>query len=244
MLQNLRLLAVKSLIDLNEQILRYKLYKIYQSYFPNNINAVLDVGANKGQTLSFFLKLNPQCRITSFEPNKDLFQKLTEKYKELKNVNIYNLGISDAEGEKMFQENVLDYTSTFEELNQASNYLHYKARILGVNSNEIIKKTYVVKTTTLATFINQHIQEPIDVLKIDIEGHEYAALKGLFQEPVRQSIKYIQIEDHEDDMYINKIPFEMVKKLLFENGYEVKTIIKHNFAKINEVIFYNTALSV
>lgn len=244
MLQALRLKVIKALIDLNERIFfERRLARSYKSLNGQSFKNVLDVGANKGQTISFFLKMNRQCKISSFEPNKSLFKKLNQKYGALPNVRIYNLGISDGTGEKLFQENVLDYTSTFEELNPNSKYLKNKSSILGVSPDAIVKDKYIVSTTTLAAFINEHVNETIDVLKIDIEGHEFAALKGLFAEPTKHAIKYIQIEDHTDDMYLNKTPFNAIKALLGENGFEIKYIIKHGFGNINEVIFYNTTIN-
>jgi hypothetical protein len=48
-------------------------------------------------------------------------------------IKIHNLGVSNINGELTFHENILDETSTFEELNFASKYLEKKAKILGVN---------------------------------------------------------------------------------------------------------------
>lgn len=241
MFQAIRIKLVKILIDINEKIFfERKLFKLYKKLLGKNIQMVLDVGANKGQTIDFFLRLNENCKIYAFEPNLTLYNRLLVKYKKFSNVGIQNAGISEHAGEKMFQENVLDYTSTFEELNLNSKYLQNKANILGVKSADIIKNKYIVNTTTLSDFINEKVKETIDVLKIDIEGHEYAALKGLFRLNIKYPIRYIQIEEHVDDMYLNKIPFDRIKELLAANGFTIHTTIKHGFGKINEIIFNNT----
>ena len=243
MFQLLRLKLVKALIDVNEKIFfERRLAKAYKSYFGNKVKNVIDVGANKGQTIDFFTNINPDCKVWAFEPNHTLYTNLINKYSKMPAIKIYNLGISAQAGQKLFQENVLDYTSTFEELNPDSKYLQKKSSILGVRPEDIIKDKYVVNTITLAEFINEQVHEPIDVLKIDIEGHEFAALTGLFAMPFNQPIKYIQIEDHTHDMYKNKTPFKAIEELLNSNGFKVKEIIKHGFGNINEVIFYNTLL--
>ena len=36
--------------------------------------SILDVGANKGQSIDFFLGINPKAKITAFEPNKKIQQ--------------------------------------------------------------------------------------------------------------------------------------------------------------------------
>jgi FkbM family methyltransferase len=242
MLQNIRVRLVKGLIDFNEKLFfEWKLAKAYKNLFRDNIETVLDVGANKGQSIAFFLNLNRNCTIHAFEPNTGLYHRLMRKYGTLPGVRIYNMGVSDQTGQRMFQENILDYTSSFEELNPNSKYLQNKSTILGIKSQDIIKDKYIVDTITLADFINTHVTGTVDVLKIDIEGHEYAALTGLFKTPIKHAIRFIQIENHTDDMYLNKVPFEAMRGLLAANGFNVKMIIKHGFGKINELIFYNTA---
>lgn len=243
MFTSLRLKLVKSLIDINEHLFfERRLRNFYKSVAGNIIKTVLDVGANKGQSINFFKTINPSCRIYSFEPNKDLYQQLLLKYKKDAAIKIYNVGISDMPGEKEFHQNVLDYTSTFEELNLDSGYLHNKAKILGVNPEDIVAASYMVKVTTLSKFINQEITETIDVLKIDVEGHEYQCLAGLFDENLKVKIRYIQLEKHNDDMYLNSIPFDKISRLLNGNSFELKTTVKHAFGNIDEVVFFNTSI--
>ena len=243
MFQKLRVALIKRIIDINENIFfERRLRKVYKTIFNKQLRSVIDVGANKGQSISFFLNIDPLCKIYAFEPNNSLFRKLEEKYANLSNIKLYKLGVSDHAGEKTFQENVLDYTSTFEEINLNSKYLQHKSAIMGVKPELLIKDKYNVEVVTLSGFINKEVNEIIDVVKIDIEGHEYAALQGLFGTSIRHSIRYIQIEDHADDMYLNKASYEKIEKLLADNAFIQFATISHGFGKINDIIFKNTSL--
>ena len=82
---------------------------------------------------------------------------------------------------KIFYENVLHESSTFEELNMESKYLKVKSSILGVKPKNIVKDSYPVEVTTLSHFIKSKGLKSIDILKIDTEGHEFECLEGLFQ---------------------------------------------------------------
>lgn len=197
---------------------------------------VFDVGANKGQTIEFFLKIDKSAIIYAFEPNPRLYRSLTNKYGFNPNIYIFNLGISNINGELLLQETVTDETSTFEELNYDSKYLQMKANILGVKKEEVVNKKYVVEVTRLDDFIEKEKIHQIDVLKIDTEGHELKCLKGLF--PIKNcEIEYIQLEKHNDDMYLTSDNVNEVPIFLETMGYKKLTLIKHGFGGIEECIY-------
>jgi FkbM family methyltransferase len=214
-----------------------KLEKYYKRIFGSNINLVIDVGSNKGQTIDFFLKINPDCKIYGFEPNPALFEYLTKKYRHLNHVQLFNIGVSSKNGELIFNENVLNLTSTFENLNMDSKFLKKKARILGVAVERIIKRSYPVQTITLSEFIRNNITDDIDILKIDTEGHEYACLTGLFIDKPGIPIKYLQLEFHNDDIYQTTGSSEKIATLLKQNNYELVQKIKHQIGDVDELIY-------
>ena len=124
-LKSLRINFLKFLINLNERfIFERKLYRYYKKNANKNI--FFDVGANQGQTIDFFLRLNKKSEIFAFEPNRGLYEKLVVKYAGIPNVKLFMLGVSDEDGYKTFYENVFDFTSTFEKVNENSNFLKKK----------------------------------------------------------------------------------------------------------------------
>ena len=236
-LSGVRIGLIKRLIDLNEKIFfERRLRKFFRR--QGRIATVIDVGANKGQSIDFFLKLNPQCVIYAIEPNPDLFAGLTKKYRNNPNIKLFNIGVSDKSGEKLFFENVFDYTSSFEELNMESKYLEKKARVLGVQKENNVKKSYFVNVITLSLFIKENNLPPvIDVVKIDTEGHEYFCLTGLFSEKVAPLIKFIQLENHNDDMYANRIKFTQINEMLNQHHFFECEKIRHGFGDFDEVVY-------
>jgi len=229
---------VMKLVMLNEKMIFDKrLIKFYKSNFQNKINVVIDVGANTGQSIDLFLKLNPNCKIISFEPIPSLYQNLKRKYSDKPNIHLFQLGISDVAGQKTFYENIFQCTSTFEELDLTSEYLKTKSKVLGVKPDEIVKESYPIEVTTISDFINNRLTEKIDILKIDTEGHEYACLTGLFKNKLNCDIEYIQLEQHTDDMYLNRKSPDEIYDILNKNGYEIEAIIKHGFGDLVDLVF-------
>lgn len=239
---NFRTRLIQMMVEINEGLIFYpKLKKFYSDKLFNTTPTIIDVGSNKGQSIDFFLKINSQCEIFAFEPNTSLFNKLQEKYKNNPKITLNNLGISSKAGKLLFQENVMDETSTFEKLNYDSDYLKKKAKVLGVSVENIIVDSYEVEVITLSDFIKNHPNIFIDVLKIDVEGHEYDCLLGLFQQPLsKYPIKYIQLESHNDDMYLSHKNHTDIVEILRANGFEEVNKIKHGFGDFHEIIYANT----
>ena len=123
--------------------------------FKNENLVIVDVGANEGQTINFFHRLNKKNFLYSFEPNPTLFKILKKKYKNNKNVKLFQKGVSDLSTTRTFYENILHESSTFEKLNMSSKYLKKKSIILGVKPSEIISTSYPVKVINLNEFLNK-----------------------------------------------------------------------------------------
>lgn len=239
---SIRISLIQKLIDINERMFFYpKLKSFYKNkannkLLPQNSVTIFDVGANKGQSIDFFCKIYQNPIIHAFEPNPVLYKKLVSKYQTNKNIFIHNLGISDINGQLELNETVTDETSTFEKLNYESNYLQMKASVLGILKEDIIKNKYLVSVIRLDDFIKKMKINKIHILKIDTEGHELKCLKGLFINEGCE-INYIQIESHNDDMYMTDELKKDIPLLLKSRGYCKCTVVKHGFGDIDECIF-------
>ncbi len=233
---SIRVKLIHFFIQFNENIFFYpKLKKTYKKLIKNPLPIFIDVGANKGQSIDFFLGLNNKAKIIAFEPNKKLYNYL--KLKKYDNIIIENLGVSNTTGKLTFNENILDLTSTFESLNMDSKYLITKAKYLGVKAENIILNSYEVEVVSLCDyFIKNNIKE-IDVLKIDVEGHELKCLQGLFKDELKAKIKYIQLEKHNDDMYSSNNQHSEIQVILSKNDFSQVAEIKHGFGDFTEIIY-------
>ena len=129
----IRVKIIQALLDIHERIFFYpKLRAFYQKQKENHQPTILDVGANKGQSIDFFLSLFPNARIFAFEPNPVLFQKLQQKYRGNSLIHLVNKGVSNQNGQLELKETVTDETSTFEDLNYESSFR--KSRIFNNSS--------------------------------------------------------------------------------------------------------------
>ena len=237
-LRTIRIKIIQFLINLNESLIFYpRLKKYYKSILNNKNILILDVGVNKGQSIDFFHTINSSIQVIGFEPNYKMFDLLVKKYRYNKNIQLFQNGISSKKGNLIFNENIMDETSTFETVNTNSIYLKKKASILGLkNTDELILNRYEVEVISLSDFLDENHIKHIDVLKVDTEGHEYDCLLGLFQKKMDCKIDFIQLESHNDDMYLKKNE-NAINELLEQNNFIIDARIQHGFGEIEELIF-------
>jgi FkbM family methyltransferase len=235
-----RIKSVQFLIHHIERLFFYP--KLSRYYIQKNLPStptIIDVGANKGQSIDFFLKLYPNATIHAFEPNPNLYAKLVKKYNAYSTVFLYNQGVSNKSGVYRFYENILDETSSFEKVNTKSIYLKKKSLILGANPESVVKKEYDVRTTSLADFFIELDIKFVDILKIDVEGHEGQCIEGLISMHHNFMVNFIQLEEHHDDLYNNHVLNIEIPKVLENIGLKLETKIKHPFGNFYELIYVN-----
>ncbi|MEN9363478.1 MAG: hypothetical protein RI903_786 [Bacteroidota bacterium] len=233
---SIRIKFIQAILDIHERIFFYpKLRAFYRKRTSIHQPTILDIGANKGQSIDFFLSLFPDARIFAFEPNPVLFQKLQDKYQGNPSIKLINKGVSQQNGQLELKETVTHETSTFEDLNYGSKHLEWKTKILGVKKDELVYKKYLVDVIHLSDFIKDANIKNINILKIDTEGHEFSVLKGLSAEDFTR-IDFIQVEHHNDDMYLHPKQ-QSPEILLTENGFPTFQVISHGFGNLDERIY-------
>lgn len=131
---------------------------IMLSKFLNNDDIVIDVGANIGtQTLFFAHQVGEGGKVLAFEPQNIISQCLQTNLtiNDISNVQVYTIGISDKDGWARIND---------EEFSEEGRY----------GEAGIQEKGTLIPTLKLDNLdINK-----CNLIKIDIEGHEWNAIKG------------------------------------------------------------------
>ena len=128
--------------------------------------AALDIGANKGSYLYWLARWARGAPVVAFEPQRSLASYLHTACATtgLGNVQVENLALSDRIGElTLFVPGDADSPGASLESSVA---------------DKTACHTEVVQVTTLDAYAAAHIQQPVRVMKIDVEGHELAVLRG------------------------------------------------------------------
>lgn len=143
------------------------------NYPLNEDSIVFDLGGYYGSWSSkIYDKYN--CHIHVFEPIPELYNTISEGFKNKQKVKVYNFGISDVD--KNIEISLLNDGSSF--------YINSEKK----------KKVSVV---SLVNFLKQNQFTKIDLIKINIEGDEFPVLKSLIENNMINLFTNIQVQFHQ-----------------------------------------------
>ena len=129
---------------------------------------LFDVGANKGEFTRRILEAwkGKDFQLYAFEPSEKTFELLRQSVKETENVHLVNLGMGEKEGKvELFYDR------------QGSGLASIYPRDLSYHNIDFSHHE-AVELTTLDKFCQNNSITIIDFLKLDVEGHELAVLRG------------------------------------------------------------------
>lgn len=127
-------------------------------------SSCIDVGCHKGEILDLMFRYSPEGKHFAFEPIPFLYKNLEIKY--AKKASIYPYALSDQTGETSFQF-----------VKNAPAYSGIKQRSYKVAEPDIEEINVSLKK--LDDVIPN--DQPIDFIKIDVEGAEFGVMKGAIQ---------------------------------------------------------------
>lgn len=186
-----------------------------------NIDKIIDVGAHKGEFLEKMLKIEKVNSFYAFEPQKDIFDILNQKFSKNNKITLLNYALDKEITNKNLQINKFSMTSSLAEINEKSLYLKLKNFLTRSKSNFVDE--YEVQTNTVDNvFKDVNLEKTL--LKIDVEGFEMNVIKG--SKIKLKEIPYILIENQFGNHYKNS-NFNDIKDVL----------LKYNFVESKKFVF-------
>lgn len=142
------------------------------NYPLNEESIVFDVGGYKGIFSERILK-KYQCKLFIFEPVKEYYNYLVEKFKDNQNVKIYNFGLG---GENRSDSINLcdDGSSMYRETDRKES----------------------IRIVDIVDFLNMEKVNNVDLISINIEGGEYELLRRFVENNKLHTFKFIQVQFH------------------------------------------------
>lgn len=141
--------------------------KIYAFYAEGKSPRIVDCGANVGLSVLYFKKLHPGARITAFEADPEIARVLRENLAAggAGDIEVVEAAVWDSEGEVRFQAE-------------------------GADAGRVAEAGTKVRTVPLVSYLG----EPVDFLKVDIEGAELRVLRSCRDE--LRNVRRLFVEYH------------------------------------------------
>lgn len=124
--------------------------EIYRFKTEKRDPVIIDCGANIGLSIIYFKQIYPESHIIAFEPDSQVFNTLKKNIDScnLSNVQLINKAVWDS-------ETTLDFMSE------------------GADAGRVVELDYSRQINHVPTVrLSQYLKQPIDFLKLDIEGAE------------------------------------------------------------------------
>ena len=180
-----------------------------------DIEKIIDIGAHKGEFLEKMLKIKKVNSFYAFEPQKNIFNELSEKFSKNKKVKLFNYAMDEEITKKKIKINKLSMTSSLAEINENSLYLKFKSFLTQAKSN--FEDEYEVQTNTVdKIFEGMSLKKAL--LKIDVEGFEINVIEG--SKMKLKEIPFVLLENQFGNHYKNN-NFDDISKLLLEQNFKI-----------------------
>lgn len=207
-------------------------FEIQKGLIKNEKPVIFDIGANRGNITAKYLEYFPKATLFAFEPFPGSFQQLKNRFSSNEKVHCYEKAVASVKGFKDF----------FVNKNVDTNSL-LRPQKTGLSSDKQVNNVTTIKVEAIVLdqfCISEGIAR-IDILKMDIQGGELDALKGLEKMLSKSAIDLIYSEVYFIEQYEEQPLFHDISKLLCKYGYHLQDIYNPIYGKGNlawsDVIF-------
>lgn len=169
----------------------------------NKGDIAIDCGANVGLVTDHFQ--NAGLKVYSFEPNLHAYNILEKRFRNNSNVFCLPKGVtsnSKAGPAKLF----------FHQEANKDHVLYSTGSSTASDKNNINKDNFVVvEMVGISNFI-KNLNQPVKIIKIDVEGTEADVLNDLFDSGLIYEIEHILVETHEKKVPSSREPLRLLRE--------------------------------
>jgi FkbM family methyltransferase len=192
---------------------REDVFQVQKRLLGSDAGLIFDIGASDGRTARRYRGLFDRARIICFEPDEERAKAIGRL--PLNNVEVVRQALSDREGTASFYVNSDPDTSSLLPSVQLGSHIDQYTSPL---------RTVTVETTTLDAYCGRAGIDRIDILKLDIQGGELAALRGAHSLLRRKRVRLIYLEVEFMEIYERQPLYHHIADFLAGYGYDLHGI--------------------
>lgn len=151
----------------------------------NEVKGIVDGGAYHGEIALKLAEIFPQATVYAFEPASEAFRNLSGAARIHPRLLPVNLALSSAAGRGTLYLNAQSSTNSLSPVGEGGErYQSWQTRNVGSER---------VTRVTLDSWARRAGNPPIDLIKLDLQGHELHALRGA-RSTLRRKVKLVYTE--------------------------------------------------
>ena len=190
------------------------LFQSFKNYGEKKI--VFDIGANIGEYAQMIedksLQSNVDVELHVFEPTKSCFSTISKKFSNKDHITLNNFGVSNSD----------DGATIYYDKEESGLASLYQRNLDSYNLE--LNKSEEISLRRIDSYIEEKKITHIDLIKIDIEGHELKAFEGFGGYLNGDFIDYIQFEYGGANLDSHSSLME-IYKLLSNNGFKITKVM-------------------
>jgi FkbM family methyltransferase len=187
----------------------------------STINSIVDGGASIGDTSIKLAKLFPDAQIYAFEPFPPFIDALKKKAQENTRIKVEPFALDEIAGKRVLTINESEGTNSFFSSESSGNQPY----------GDLMKKKGEIEVTskTLDSWAENKGINSIDIIKLDLQGNELAALKGASAQLSNNKVKAISCEVSFIQQYKNQPLASEVMSMLNSFDFDLFNLYQMHF---------------
>lgn len=179
-----------------------------------HLKTIIDIGANEGQFASFIKGILPTCKIICFEPLREPFLKLQERYGKDNTMTLHDFALGKKQEVKIIFKNSYNPSSSILPManRHAQSFPHTK---------DVTQENIRIETLD-DIFPSLNIEKPF-LIKIDVQGYEKFVIEGGIETIKKADIMIVELSYVE--LYKDQPLFDEIYSLLTKNGFMLSGIL-------------------
>lgn len=202
-------------------------YRIVSNLVGRVDPVVIDGGAHLGDMVEKFRAFLPRAEFHCFEPDPALAQTLVSRFAGSPLVHVVQAALGDAVGTAKFNINV----------SRPTNSLLPSAETLQPELKQLCQlvEQVEVEVTTIDEYCRANSIERVDIIKLDLQGYDYLALKGATATLVKAKVALVEVLFEE--IYKGCHRFPDILNLMLDQGFKLHTLCGLHYGEADELLW-------
>jgi FkbM family methyltransferase len=184
---------------------------------------IFEIGAAQSEDTIKYAQKFPKASIYAFEPLPVNYEKgkVNIQKHAIKNVNLYNIGMSDKEGKSQFFVSSLNSNPSPNSIADGlrSSSLFSPGKHLAIYTNVLFDNSTYINCITLDIFCKQHEINHIDFIQMDVQGAELLVLRGGMNALKKTDVIWLEVSNI--DLYSNQPKANDIHNFMKSNGFKL-----------------------